>query len=186
MAHSRDERHNIRFQAKRKTHAMSLRWLLTALSAGLLIVGAQAAFGRAGGEAPDFVLKSSSGQNLRLSEYRGQVVMLAFSATWCSDCRAQLEALASMQSAYREAGVELLAVSLDRPARQAGRGAASPRSTYAVLHDAGGEVGRLYAVERVPSMVLIDRVGVVREIFDGFARGNDKTYLERLQALLRE
>ena len=43
-----------------------------------------------GAEAPDFVLKSFSGKNLRLSEYRGEVVMLSFWATWCGDCRAQL------------------------------------------------------------------------------------------------
>jgi peroxiredoxin len=137
-----------------------------------------------GAEAPDFVLKSLSGKNLRLSEYRGEVVMLSFWATWCGDCRAQLAQLASMRDRYRDAGVELLAVSLDQSARQASEATAA--ATYPVLHDPAGEVGRLYDVTKMPVMVLIDRGGVVREIFEGFRRGSEEQYLERVQALLRE
>jgi peroxiredoxin len=137
-----------------------------------------------GSEAPDFVLKSLSGKNLRLSEYRGEVVMLTFWAAWCGDCRAQLEELGAMRDRYQDAGVELLAVSLDQNAKQAGE--ASADVTFPVLHDAGGEVGRLYDVTKMPVMVLIDRGGVVREVFEGFRRGNEEQYLEHVQALLRE
>jgi len=137
-----------------------------------------------GAEAPDFVLKSFSGKNLRLSEYRGEVVMLSFWATWCGDCRAQLTELGAMRDRYQDAGVELLAVSLDQSARQASD--VSAGASYPVLHDAGGEVGRLYDVTKMPVMVLIDRGGVVREVFEGFRRGNEAQYLERVQALLRE
>jgi peroxiredoxin len=137
-----------------------------------------------GGHAPDFVLKSLSGANLRLSEYRGEVVMLSFWATWCGDCRAQLTELAAMRDRYHDAGVELLAVTLDQSARQAGE--AVSEAAYPVLHDAGGDVGRLYDVTKMPVMVLIDRGGVVREVFEGFRRGNEQQYLERVQALLRE
>jgi peroxiredoxin len=137
-----------------------------------------------GSEAPDFVLKSTTGKNLRLSEYRGDVVMLSFWAAWCGDCRAQLEELGAMRDRYQDAGVELLAVSLDQSAKQAGE--ASADVTFPVLHDAGGEVGRLYDVTKMPVMVLIDRGGVVREVFEGFRRGNEEQYLEHVQALLRE
>ncbi len=165
---------------------MPVRWLVTAACAALVASAAYGAAELAGGEAPDFVLKSVHGQNLRLSEYRGEVVMLTFWATWCGDCRAQLEQLGRMQADYRDAGVELLAVSLDQNARQAARTAESLGARYPVLHDIDGSVGRLYAVERMPSMVLIDRTGVVREVFEGYARGNERQYLERVQALLRE
>jgi peroxiredoxin len=140
----------------------------------------------AGSAAPDFVLKSVSGRNLRLSEYRGEVVMLSFWATWCGDCRTQLERLGDMYTRYQDAGVELLAVSLDQNAKQAQEAAAALGVSYPVLHDAGGEVGRLYDVSKVPVMVLIDRGGVVREVFEGYRRGNEDQYLERVQALLRE
>ena len=88
---------------------------LTAAACTLLVGVAMAAAQLAQGTAaPDFVLKSVAGQNLRLSEFRGEVVMLTFGATWCGDCRAQLDAPREMQTRYRDAGVELLAVSLDQ------------------------------------------------------------------------
>jgi peroxiredoxin len=153
--------------------------------AALLVVteSGSAATQLLGADAPDFVLKSLSGDNLRLSEYRGEVVMLSFWATWCGDCRAQLAELAAMRDRYRDAGVELLAVSLDQSPRQASE---VVEASYPVLHDAAGEVGRLYDVTKMPVMVLIDRGGVVREVFEGFRRGNEQQYLERVQALLRE
>jgi peroxiredoxin len=139
-----------------------------------------------GNEAPDFVLKSRSGHNLRLSEYRGQVVMLTFWATWCGDCRAQLGELAAVREHYQDAGVELLAVSLDQNVRQADAMADGLKAAYPVLHDAGGDVGKLYDVAKVPVMVLIDRSGIVRDVFEGYRRGSEQRYLERVQALLRE
>jgi len=90
-----------------------------------------------------------------------------------------------MQTRYRDAGVELLAVSLDQTAKQAGELSGSG-AAFPVLHDAGGEVGRLYAVAKVPVVVLIDREGVVRKVFEGYRRGNESQYLESVQTLLRE
>jgi peroxiredoxin len=127
-----------------------------------------------------------AGQNVRLSEFRGQIVMLTFWATWCGDCRAQLEQLGDMYARYQEAGVELLAVSLDQNRKQAEGMVARLKASYPVLNDQAGDVGKLYDVSRMPVMVLIDRGGVVREVFEGFRRGNEEQYLERVQALLRE
>ena len=164
---------------------MRALWSGAALIVLLVAAGSvSAAAELKGAEAPDFVLKSFSGKNLRLSEYRGEVVMLSFWATWCGDCRAQLNELGAMRDRYQDAGVELLAISLDQSARQASD--MTKDSTYPVLHDAAGEVGRLYDVTKMPVMVLIDRGGVVREVFEGFRRGNEEQYLDRVQALLRE
>ena len=167
------------------TERKRARWSGAALAALLAVAGTvSAATQLKGAEAPDFVLKSLAGKNLRLSEYRGEVVMLSFWATWCGDCRAQLEELGAMRDRYQDAGIELLAVSLDQNARQAG--GMTAEASYPVLHDAAGQVGRLYDVTKMPVMVLIDRGGVVREVFEGFRRGNEEQYLEHVQALLRE
>ena len=163
----------------------SARWGGVALAGLLAIAGSvSAATQLRGADAPDFVLKSFTGKNLRLSEYRGEVVMLSFWATWCGDCRSQLEKLGEMRDRYQDAGVELLAVSLDQSYAQASE--MTEGASYPVLHDSAGEVGRLYDVTRMPVMVLIDRGGVVREVFEGFRRGNEEQYLEHVQALLRE
>src|SRR5215510_9735385 len=119
---------------------LCMRERMRALWSGAALIGLLVAAGAVsaatelkGAEAPDFVLKSFSGKNLRLSEYRGEVVMLSFWATWCGDCRAQLAELGAMRDRYQDAGVELLAVSLDQSSRQVSQAAAG--ASYPVLHD---------------------------------------------------
>ena len=139
-----------------------------------------------GAHAPDFVLKSVAGNNIRLSEYRGEIVMLAFWASWCGDCRDHMESVAEVHERYRDAGVALVAVSLDQDRRSAESGAESLGAEYPVLHDAGGEVGRLYDIDAMPTLLLIDRAGVVRDVFTGFRRADERQYLARVRDLLRE
>jgi len=140
----------------------------------------------AGEPAPDFVLKSVTGENLRLSEYRGRVVLLAFWASWCGECRSQLEGLDGLRERYDGAGFELMSVSLDRDMDDASDAAASARLGFPVLHDAGGVVGEEYDVGSIPYVVLIDRDGIVRESFAGYRRGEEERYLERVRGLLNE
>ena len=140
-----------------------------------------------GQEAPDFVLKSIGGDNLRLSEYRGRVVLLSFWASWCGECRTQLEGLSVLHERYgNEAGFDVLTVSLDTRLRQAADAARSVKAAYPVLYDDGGEVGRVYDVSSMPFVVLVDRDGVVRALFEGYRRGGEEAYLERVRALLAE
>lgn len=95
----------------------------------------------AGAEAPDFALKDPSGHNQRLSELRGDVVLLTFWASWCGACRAALQSADEAVAATSGASVAM-GISLD---------------------DAAGlAVGRLYDVQHLPLTLLIDREGVVR------------------------
>ncbi len=139
-----------------------------------------------GAQAPDFVLKSLAGKNLRLSEYRGGVVMLSFWASWCSDCRAQLAEINGIYSAYRQTGFQSLTVSMDRDRRDTSETMAALSLGFPVLVDANLEVSRLYDVESLPIAVLIDREGVLREVIHGYGQGSAQQYLQRVQALLTE
>jgi peroxiredoxin len=139
-----------------------------------------------GKPAPDFVLKSVDGKNYRLSEYRGQVVLLSFWASWCGECRSQLEGLAGLYDRYEGAGLEMLAVSLDRDRDQVSDAAARLGVGFPALHDGGGDVGEQYDVNELPYVILIDRDGTIRDEYSGYRRGQEDRYLQRARELLAE
>ena len=139
-----------------------------------------------GARAPDFVLKSFEGDNTRLSEYRGDVVVLTFWANWCSDCRAQLSEIRELNVAHGAAGLRPLSVSMDRLSSSLREDIASLDLGFPVLDDPGLEVSRMYDVESLPVALLIDREGVVREVLQGYERGDENRYTEIVERLLAE
>lgn len=137
--------------------------LLAALLAGVLAYplashGAPAP----GSAAPDFALKEIGGGNLRLSEYRGDVVVIAFWASWCGPCRATLAELNRLAARTPGTAPVVLGVNVDGDAARAASIARSLGLAYPTLVDARQAVGRLYEVERLPLTLLVDRDGVVR------------------------
>jgi peroxiredoxin len=115
-----------------------------------------------GSAAPDFVLKTTDGRNLRLSEYRGDVVVLAFWAGWCGSCGAALDELNSMAAVQGEDRPVVLGVSLDGDTSRAASIARSLGLKFPMMVDAHQVVGRLYDVETLPLTLLVDRDGIIR------------------------
>ncbi len=137
-------------------------------------------------EAPDFALKSVAGPNLRLSEYRSEVVVLAFWASWCGECRTQLQGYRDAYESYRSVGFELFGVSLDPEISRARESAESLGLEFPVLHDGDGRVAKLYSVDDLPLVVFIDREGRIRGISEGFSRSGQEDDVSRIRMLLRE
>jgi peroxiredoxin len=113
-----------------------------------------------GSEAPDFALKSTDGRNLRLSEYRGDVVVLTFWASWCGPCRETLALLKELPAG--DDGAVVIGVNVEGDPGRAASVAASLDLGYPTLIDTKQVVGRLYDVERLPLTLLLDREGVVQ------------------------
>jgi peroxiredoxin len=139
-----------------------------------------------GVEAPDFALKGISGRNFRLSEYRSDVVALAFWASWCGECRDGLPVLERLQQSMGPDGLSVLSVSFDEKAADAKDMAAAARVTFPVLVDSDGELGRLYDVGDLPMVVLVDRQGKVRGVFEGGRSATEQVLAKDIRALLAE
>ena len=139
-----------------------------------------------GREAPDFVLKDMDGRNLRLSEYRGQVVLVNFWARWAGDSRQEMPALDRINTTYQRAGLVVLGVSVDEDKQRAAEFAGSMRVSYPILFDTGPQTGKDYRLQNIPMTVLVDRSGVVRFTNLGFKRGDERVYLDQIRELLRE
>lgn len=139
-----------------------------------------------GREAPDFVLKDMGGRNLRLSEYRGQVVLVNFWARWAGDSRQEIPALDRINTTYQRAGLVVLGVSVDEDLQRAGEFAGSMHVSYPILFDTGSQIGKDYLLQTIPMTILLDRSGVVRFMKPGFKRGDERVYLDQIRELLRE
>ncbi|MCU0259042.1 MAG: TlpA family protein disulfide reductase [Solirubrobacteraceae bacterium] len=137
--------------------------LFAAMAAGAFAYPLVARAGPApGSAAPDFVLKDTDGRNQRLSEYRGDVVVVTFWASWCGPCRDTLAQLERLPSRGADGGPVVLGVNVEDDAGRAASVAAALGLGYPTLVDQRQAVGRLYDVERLPLTLLLDRDGVVR------------------------
>jgi peroxiredoxin len=147
---------------------------------------AQRSYGLIARAAPDFTLHAIAGGNVRLSEHRGEVVVLSFWSSGCGTCRRQLDALNQSLATYRSAGLEVYGVGLDDVPAHAAEYARGVPVAFPMLLDPDKAVGRAYQVDNLPMTVLIDRSGTIRNVLRDFSAKSDDMYLQQLRVLLNE
>jgi peroxiredoxin len=138
------------------------------------------------GPAPDFTLRTIDGQNLRLQEQRGRVVLVNFWATWCGPCKQEMPHLNRLYEKYRASGFVLLAVNIDEDARLAASTAQRMGLKFPVLLDGDKKVSKLYDLGSMPSTVMIDRDGRVRHVHLGYRDGVEDQYETQIRELVKE
>ncbi len=136
--------------------------------------------------APDFSLSSTAGTNYRLSEHRGEVVALVFWASWCGDCRRELERFERLRRTYGSVGLVVLGVNLDQEPERASALAGAAGIGFPVLLDAGKDVSKTYRADDLPLIVLIDREGAIRARHDALDEREERGLLVNLRDLIDE
>jgi peroxiredoxin len=160
---------------------------LAALAVAAVVpAAAEPAYGLIGQAAPDFALRAAAGDNVRLSEHRGEVVVLSFWSSRCTPCRTQLAALNRSFATYASAGLSIYGVGVDDVPAQALDFAHSAAVGFAMLLDPAKGVSRSYQVDNLPMTVLIDRNGTVRYVLRDYSDASNRRYLQELRALLNE
>jgi peroxiredoxin len=139
-----------------------------------------------GQPAPDLVARGLDGENVRISEHRGEVVVVSFWSGSCSTCRAQLAALDRIAKTYASAGLTVIGVNLDDDLVRAGKFARSSGVQFPLLISTPENTGRDYGVDRVPMLVVVDRAGVLRAAHREFKARDEATYVRELRAFLNE
>jgi peroxiredoxin len=136
--------------------------------------------------APDFTLESRSGENLRLEDHRGEVVMLNFWASWCGPCRQEMPLMDGLYSRYKDLGFTILAVNVDENREEAHRFLDKVPVNYPILYDPESSVSELYEVQAMPTTVMIDRDGNARYLHYGYQPGYEDEYEQQIRELVRE
>jgi thiol-disulfide isomerase/thioredoxin len=158
------------------------------LATALLATVPASAGSSASGPAPQFTLDSRNGPKISLSQYKGQVVMLNFWASWCGPCRQEMPLLENIYKKYNKMGFTLIGVNVEPDSKDAEgflKGLQAPVS-FPVIYDKDSTVSKAYDVQGMPSTVIIDRKGNVRVLHRGYKPGDENEYLDSIRALVRE
>lgn len=136
--------------------------------------------------AEDFTLASKDSGNLRLSEQRGQVIMLNFWASWCGPCRKEMPLLDELHQRYSKAGFQVWGVNVDAERGDAERMLKKIPVNFPILFDPEGKASRIFDIEAMPTSVFIDRDGKLRYVHKGYRSGEEETYRKYIKELIRE
>ncbi len=139
-----------------------------------------------GKTAPDFTLKSDQGDNRKLSEYRGKVVLINFWASWCGPCQQELPKLSELRGLHDDYDFELLAVNIDEEPEKALRLAKKLGINFPILFDESKKVSKLYDIDAMPMTILVDRNGDVRYMHRGYKESYLSLYQQQIKKLKYE
>ncbi|MEK7286031.1 MAG: TlpA disulfide reductase family protein [Nitrospirota bacterium] len=118
--------------------------------------------------ALDFRLKTLKGYELSLSSLRGKVVLINFWATWCGPCKKEMPSMETLYRSYKREDFEILAISIDTAGAQSVRDFVGQFGfTFPILLDTDFSVNQTYEARYVPTSVLVDRNGIIREHING-------------------
>lgn len=120
-----------------------------------------------GTAAEDFALVGLDGKEQRLSQYRGQVVLVNFWATWCKPCTTEMPAMQATYDRLREKGFVVLAINELEDETKVREHIKQYGHTFPVLMDRDNKVANQFGVFGLPVSVFIDEKGVVQEYIKG-------------------
>ena len=114
--------------------------------------------------APDFYVMDIMGEELSLEQYRGQVVLLDFWATWCQPCIAEMPNVKQTYAKYKSRKFQIIGISLDNAIEPLDAYIKGEGIMWRQYLDRSGAISTLYNVRAIPSTFLIDGAGIVRRV----------------------
>lgn len=144
-----------------------------------VVAGIQAA-PPVGQPAPAFQLKRIDGGRVSLADLRGKPAVIVFWSAWCSSCKEEAPRINALADEYERRGVRVLGIDIKDSAARTESGVKEFGIRYSVARDPDASVAHAYQVRGTPTIVFLDREGVVRY----FANELPADYARRLDGLL--
>lgn len=139
---------------------------------------------REGFQAPDFELQDMQGKTVRLSDLRGQPVLINLWASWCPPCQAEMPAMQKVYDLYAPKGFVILAINttFQDDAETARTWVTDRQLSFPILFDLDGDVSRKYQVRSMPTSLFVDKTGIIQRVVIGgpMPEGLLRTEIERM------
>jgi thiol-disulfide isomerase/thioredoxin len=136
--------------------------------------------------APDFTLKTLDGQEVTLFKLKGQVILLDFWATWCGPCRESIPHLIQLYNTYQKDGLAVIGMNVDRGDMDTVRHFVKSMDIPYPIAITSQEVERGYGATGLPTTILIDKEGRIREKIAGYTSAIAKQMTAKVVDLLSE
>jgi len=137
--------------------------------------------------APDFALKDAHGRTVKLSDYKGKVVLLNFWATNCGPCKIEIPWFAEFERTYKDRGFAVIGIAMDEEGWDVVKPYVEHRQMNYRVAVGSAEVEELYGggggIESLPTTFVIDRAGKVADVHVGLVSKSD--YRDEIEELLR-
>lgn len=128
----------------------------------------------------------STDQALNLADYKNQVLLIDFWATWCPPCKQSMPFLNALRNELHEQGFEIIAINVDEELGDAKTFLKSHPVDYVMAYDSQGDCPGKYDVKAMPSSYFVDRFGKIRFVHLGFRRSDEEEIRSRILQLLAE
>ena len=132
---------------------------------------------------PDFALKDATGEIVKLSSYKGKVVLLNFWATWCGPCKIEIPWFMDFQKTYKDRDFAVLGVSMDEDGWDAVKPYVDQKKMNYRVVLGNDEISHLFgSIESLPTTIIIDREGRIASMHVGLV--SKSTYEKEIEKLL--
>jgi peroxiredoxin len=126
-------------------------------------------FGNNSPQASDFTVKDLKGREISLSNYSGKVVFLNFWATWCGPCKAEIPDLIEAYKQYKDKGMEIIGISLDRISpKSVLKFAEKYKINYPIIMGTEKILNDYDPGPYIPTTIIIDQEGKIRHRHIGY------------------
>lgn len=138
-----------------------------------------------GDVAVDVLLHDLDGKTVKLSQFKGKVIILNFWATWCPPCREEMPSMDAMYKKFKGTDLVMLPVSIDDNTETIREFMKKNNYEMPAYHDANREAGSVYGITGVPETFLIDRKNIIAEKFIGPVDWSKPDVLQLIQDMMK-
>jgi thiol-disulfide isomerase/thioredoxin len=138
--------------------------------------------------APEFTGYTISGDTVKLSDYKGKVIVVDFWASWCGPCKEEFPFLIDLYNSYSGKNFSVIAVNLDDDASKVNKFLSNIGKDvpFKIIFDKNSNLPPLYNVDGMPSSYIIDKKGILRYLNVGFKNSDKEKFINEIEKFLNE